>query len=130
MAGKKGRRGWGRIRRLPSSKRFQANYVGPDKVRYNASPRSGASSTLRPGWLVNAASSSYPRGRPRRAAAQAATSETVTQYAERWIAERKLSERTRREYESKLRLHITPTPLGGVPIANLTAPMVRAGTPA
>jgi len=35
MAGKKGRRGWGRIRRLPSSKRFQANYVGPDKVRYN-----------------------------------------------------------------------------------------------
>ena len=30
MAGSKGRRGWGRIRRLPSkSKRYQANYVGP-----------------------------------------------------------------------------------------------------
>ena len=35
MAGKKGHRGWGRIRRLPS-KRFQANYVGPDLVRHNA----------------------------------------------------------------------------------------------
>jgi integrase len=63
---------------------------------------------------------------PVRAAAQAATSETVTQYAGRWIAERKLSERTRREYESKLRLHIAPTPLGSVPIASLTAPIARA----
>jgi hypothetical protein len=29
VVGKKGRRGWGRIRRLPSSGRYQANYVGP-----------------------------------------------------------------------------------------------------
>ena len=36
VVGKKGRRGWGRIRRLPSSGRYQANYVGPDRVRHNA----------------------------------------------------------------------------------------------
>jgi hypothetical protein len=35
MVGKQGRRGWGRIRRLPS-KRWQANYVGPDLMRHNA----------------------------------------------------------------------------------------------
>jgi hypothetical protein len=31
-----GASGWGRIRRLPSSGRYQANYVGPDRVRHNA----------------------------------------------------------------------------------------------
>jgi integrase len=128
MAGKKGRRGWGRIRRLPSSKRFQANYVGPDKVRYNG-PDTFGSRLDAEAWLaserrlIELGVWTSPRVR---AAAQAATSETVTQYAGRWIAERKLSERTRREYESKLRLHITPTPLGSVPIAILTAPIVRA----
>src|ERR1700757_4168572 len=35
VVGKKGRRGWGRIRRLPSSGRYQANYVGPDRARHN-----------------------------------------------------------------------------------------------
>jgi len=35
MAGKKGRRGWGWIRRLPS-KRYQASYIGPDLVRHLA----------------------------------------------------------------------------------------------
>jgi hypothetical protein len=60
-----------------------------------------------------------------RAAAQVGSSETVTQYAERWIAERKLSPRSREGYESNLRLHIKPTPLGAVPISSLTAPMVR-----
>ncbi len=30
-----GRRGWERIRKLPSGK-YQASYVGPDKVRYTA----------------------------------------------------------------------------------------------
>jgi len=35
MAGKKGHRSWGRIRRLPS-KRYQASYVGPDLLRHGA----------------------------------------------------------------------------------------------
>jgi integrase len=128
MAGKKGRRGWGRIRRLPSSKRFQANYNGPDKIRYNA-PFTFTSKLDAEAWLaaerrlMELDAWTSPR---LRAAQQAATSETVSQYAERWIAQRKLSERTRKEYESKLRLHIAPTPLGVVPISGLTAPMVRA----
>jgi integrase len=133
MAGKKGRRGWGRIRRLPSSKRFQASYMepgpaGPDKVRYNA-PDTFGSRLDAEAWLaserrlIELGAWTPP---PVRAAQQMATSETVTQYADRWIAERKLSPRTRKEYESKLRLHIKPAPLGSVPIASLTAPMVRA----
>ena len=35
MAGKKGRRGWGWIRRLPSG-RYQATYMGPDVLRHRA----------------------------------------------------------------------------------------------
>lgn len=128
MAGKQGRRGWGRIRKLPSSKRFQANYVGPDKVRYNA-PYTFTSRLDAEAWLASERrliELSAWTSPPVRAAAQTASFETVSQYAGRWIAQRKLSERTRREYESKLRLHIAPTPLGAVPIASLTAPMVRA----
>ena len=36
MAGKAGRRGWGWIRRLPSSRRCQASYIGPDLCRHYA----------------------------------------------------------------------------------------------
>src|ERR1700760_2819355 len=35
MVGQPNRRGWGRIRKLPS-KRWPANYVGPDLARHNA----------------------------------------------------------------------------------------------
>jgi len=36
MAGKKGQRGFGYLRRLPS-KRYQASYIGPDTIRHKAS---------------------------------------------------------------------------------------------
>jgi integrase len=53
-------------------------------------------------------------------------SESVADYAGRWIAERKLRPRTREGYEAKLRLHITPTVLGRTPVATLTPQTVRS----
>jgi hypothetical protein len=35
MSATKNHRGWGYLRKLPS-KRWQASYIGPDGVRYNA----------------------------------------------------------------------------------------------
>ena len=75
MAGKKGHRSWGRIRRLPS-KRYQASYVGPDLVRHNA-PSTFTTKMDAEAWLHAerrsmeleswvAPACGWPRRRPRR----------------------------------------------------------------
>jgi len=129
VANTNGHRGWGHIRKLPSG-RFQASYMDPNakEVRHYASMTYTAREDAEH-WLINERRSMelkrWVAPALRRAEAKM-KSETVADYAKRWIAERKLRPRTREGYESKLRLHITPTALGRTPIADLTAQAVRS----
>ena len=55
MAGRKGRRGWGRIRQLPNKgRRYQANYVWPPMTttRHNA-PTTFSTRALAEQWLAD-----------------------------------------------------------------------------
>lgn len=49
MAGKRGHRGFGHVRRLPS-KRYQASYTGPDGARHSA-PSTYDNKALAEAWL-------------------------------------------------------------------------------
>lgn len=125
MAGKKGHRGWGRIRRLPS-KRFQANYVGPDLVRHNA-PTTFTTKMDAEAFL-HAERRSIEQGTwvapGQRVAGQKATAVTVADYARTWIEHRNVKPRTKAHYHSLLDRHIAP--LGRVLLRNLTPEAVRA----
>lgn len=125
MARTKGSRGWGHIRRLPSG-RFQASYIGPDRVRH-AAPITYSHKQRAEGWLsderrlMEQDTWTPPAAR---SAARSAGRVTLAEYAATVIAERTLKPRTRLHYESLLRLHINPT-IGKVPIGSLTQPAVR-----
>src|ERR1700756_2762049 len=110
-----GHRGWGHIRRLPSG-RYQASYIGPfDKATRHLSATTYSVRALAERWLaderrlIEAGKWTPPATRT---LAQTAPAITVADYGRTWVAERKLRPRTRGEYQSKLRLHIEPTPLG------------------
>ncbi|KAA1248766.1 tyrosine-type recombinase/integrase [Mycobacterium simiae] len=126
MAGKKGRRGWGWIRRLPSG-RYQASYIGDDLLRHTA-PTTYTAKMDAEHWLA-----SERRLIERdewtppatRAAAKKAKAITLAEYAERWIEHRDIKPRTRAHYETLLEDHIKPR-LGRVALTSLTPEAVRA----
>ncbi len=128
MARAKGSRGWGHIRRL-SSRRFQASYIGPDRVRHTA-PITYTHRLRAEGWpadqrrLMEQDIWTPPAAR---SAARAAGRVTLAEYAATVVAERTLKPRTRLHYESLLRLHINDT-IGKVPIAHPSWPSAP-GTP-
>jgi integrase len=131
MTGKKGRRGWGKIRSLPS-KRYQASYVGPDLVRHTA-PNTYTSKLDAEGWLAD------ERRRverdewtppAQRAAEKNAQGITLGEYGPTWIEQRTkggqpLKPRTKSHYTALFDEHIKPK-LGKVALKNLTPEAVRA----
>src|SRR6476661_8787272 len=107
MAGRKGRRGWGRIRQLRNkSKRYQASYTWPPMTtaRHNA-PTTFSTRALAEQWLaderrlVERGQWAPPKDRLHREVVRA---QTFGDYATRWIDERGLKESSRKEYR---RLH-------------------------
>jgi integrase len=126
MAGKKGHRSWGRIRRLPS-KRYQANYVGPDLARHNA-PSTFTTKMDAEAWL-HAERRSVEHGAwvapALRVAEKKAKAITLGEYADTWLEHRNVKHRTRSMYRDLLRLHIKPR-LGRVPLKNITPETIRA----
>jgi integrase len=126
MAGKKGHRTWGRIRRLPS-KRYQANYVGPDLVRHNA-PTTFTTKMDAEAWL-HAERRSMELGTwvapVIRVAQKKAKTVTLGDYAQTWIDQRHVKPRTRIGYQALLDRHIVPG-LGRVPLNNFSPELVRS----
>lgn len=122
----KGRRSFGRIRKLPSGQ-YQAGYVGPDlethyaehtfTAKIDAEAWLAAERTLveKPGWMAPKA---------RRAYEEANRPPTVGEYATGWLGSRDLKPRTRAEYERLLEKQIVPG-LGGKLITEVTPTMVR-----
>jgi integrase len=113
------RRGFGRLRQLPSG-RWQAAYVGPDTKLHKA-PRTYASESDAQGWL----------SQERRkidlgtwGAVERSDGITLRAYATQWIEHRQLRPRTRAHYESMLERLILPE-LGDAKIVTLTPAKVR-----
>jgi integrase len=127
MVGKPGRRGWGKIRQLPASKRYQASYVGPDLVRHTA-PATFTAKMDAEHWLSN-----ERRDIERdqwiapalRVADKKAKAVTLAEYADRWIEHRNIKPRTRSMYKDLMRRHIRES-LGRLPLKNLTPETIRA----
>jgi len=106
MATRRARRGWGKVRALPSG-RFQASYVGPDNARHNAGETFGTRDAA-VGWLHGERRAIdlgvwTPPGE-----AEAADVLTVEGYAREWLAQRDLRPSTRHLYASLLDGRILP----------------------
>jgi len=116
----KGRkRSFGSVRKLPSG-RWQARYTGPDGLTYKA-PDTFENQTRASEWLVEREAEilrdewTDPE----------AGNVTLSEYADRWVKDRDLKQRSRTEYERHLRLHVKPY-LGVRSIGRITPPLIRA----
>lgn len=113
------RRGFGRLRELPSG-RWQAAYIGPD-TKLHSAPRTYAKEHDAEGWLA---------GERRKidlgtwGAVERSDGITLRTYAEQWIEHRQLRPRTKQHYESMLKRLILPD-LGDIKIVTLTPAKVR-----
>ncbi len=119
MPSSRKRREFGAVRRLPSG-RWQASYLAPDGLRRNA-PATFPTKADAHAWLTVRQSDMLrgdwldpDLGRL-----------TLGVYGPRWIAEHRLSPRTRDLYESLYRLHIAPF-LSNSQLAAVTTESVRA----
>lgn len=125
MPAKKGMRGWGRLRQLPSG-RWQAGYVGPDGLLHRPASTFGAKMDAE-GWLaherrrIDLGVWTPPGAEPEKDDAAL----TLAAYAEQWLAERNLKPRTRTLYRDLLRLHIAPV-LGDAELSAITPATVRS----
>ncbi|WP_301548588.1 site-specific integrase [Micromonospora sp. C95] len=118
MAGSKGRRRFGNVRRLPSG-RFQARYVGPDGLERKA-PRTFETERQAGKWLT-VVESEIIKGDW---SAPEAGEIKLEPYGRKWIAERKLQPRSRENYEDLFRLHIRPH-LGGLALGAIKPQTIR-----
>ena len=120
------RRGFGRVRRLPSG-RYQAGYVGPDLNLHNALDtfhmREDAEAWLaRERELTHSEAWRPPKVRDDLARLQP---DTLERFAEAWLGSRTLKPRTYALYRSLLDRFIVPG-LGDVPLRDLSPAVVRA----
>ena len=127
MAAETDRRGWGRIRRLPSRK-YQAAYVGPD-ARLHQAPATFSAHIDAEGWLATERRLIELGGWTAPAArhlARYANTITVGEYVEEWIAQRELARWTRISYESTLRTAIAGSVIAPIAVKQLTPAQVTA----
>lgn len=113
------RRGFGRLRQLPSG-RWQAQYIGPDTKLHKA-PRTYANEHDAEGWLA-AERRKIDLGTW--GAVERSDGITVEKYADRWLEQRQLRPRTKQLYKSMLDRLILPD-LGDTKLVKLTPARVR-----
>lgn len=115
---------FGTAHKLPSG-RYRAMYFGPDGRRYKADRTFLTEKDAR-GWLsLRQADIIKKSWTPPEADEPARPKITLTDYAEQWIAQRDLKDRTREHYRKLLDEHILDSPLGALPLASITADDVR-----
>ena len=114
------RRSFGMVRRLPSG-RWQANYHQPRLGKRVNAPMTFKAKSDATAWLASeetALRSGRPAVDPRQAR------ERFTEYAERWLKERPLRDRTREVYASILRVDVLPD-FGNSRLDGITPDAVR-----
>ncbi len=115
---------FGTAHKLPSG-RYRAMYFGPDGRRYNA-PKTFLTEKDARGWLsLRQAEIIRKAWTPPEADAVPQPKLTFETYADTWLKQRDLKDRTREHYEKLLEDHIKPR-FGQLPIASITADDVRA----
>lgn len=113
------RRGFGRLRQLPSG-RWQAAYIGPD-AKLHTAKRTYAEEHDAEGWLA---------GERRKidlgtwGAVERSDGITLAKYADRWLEQRQLRPRTKQLYKSMLDRLILPD-LGDTKLVKLTPASIR-----
>jgi integrase len=112
------RREFGAIKRRASGK-YSASYVGPDGVRRFGGQEFATKSDAQ-AWLAQRQAEVYTRSWVDPSLGRI----TLTEYGTRWIAEHKLSPRTRDLYAGLFRLHIEPF-LGARAIEEIKPETVR-----
>lgn len=127
------RRNWGKVKKQPTKKpSYQASFIGPDGQRHYA-PNTFTSKSFAEGWLSNEqigiemSTVSGQRWKPPKERATEKKAEVIrlAQYGKTVMDQRKLSARTRIEYEAKWSQLIEPK-LGNVAVRELTPTAVRA----
>lgn len=110
--------------------RWQASYIGPDGCRHSA-PTTFSDEITAEGWLVDERRliereqwTSPAQCKTERKAEQQTTRIILEQYAETWIAQRDIKERTRVHYRAVLDKHLGS--LGKVAVSDLKPDAIRA----
>ncbi|BBG03977.1 MULTISPECIES: tyrosine-type recombinase/integrase [Pseudonocardia] len=114
-----GHRRFGLIRKLPSG-RYQASYLGPDGRR-RAAPDTFARKREAEQWLAAVETELLRDDWTDPALGKI----PLREFAEQWIAEHKISRRTREEYASVWRLHLASY-LGDYPIGQISTDLIRS----
>lgn len=114
---------FGTAHKLPSG-RYRAMYYGPDGRRYKAPTTFLAERDAR-GWL-SLRQAEIIRGAwmPPEAEMPAAMKQTFAEYADTWMADRELKDRTRSHYRDLLDDHLLPA-FGSLPLRSITTDDVR-----
>jgi integrase len=115
---------FGTVETLPSG-RHRARYRGPNGRRYTAPTLFLTKKDARAWLALRQAEIIRKAWTPPEAQGPAALKLTLAAYADQWLKHRDLKPRTREHYAKLLAQHITPPPLGPLPIASITADDVR-----
>jgi integrase len=114
---------FGTAHKLPSG-RYRAMYFGPDGRRYKASTTFLTEKDAR-GWLSLRQSEIIRKAWvPPEADQTPVPRLTFASYAETWLSQRDLKDRTREHYRKLLDVQLVPT-FGALPLASITADDVR-----
>lgn len=127
MAGKRTRRSFGALRKLPSG-RWQAKYTGPNG-QWQKAPRTFAAQDDAIGWL-NAERRLIDMDvwtplSERDIAPEPAHVLTLAEYGERWIAHRHIKESTRHLYRRQFAQHVAASTVGPMALDAVTVDDVR-----
>ncbi|UQE75792.1 site-specific integrase [Gordonia sp. PP30] len=120
------KRRFGNVRKLPSG-RYQARYTGPD-LRIHKGPRTWEAKDDAVGWLraeERLVELDLWRAPEVRDASKQAQSVSTSDYADKWIRQRRLKPTTRAQYESYCKNFLDGTDLGSTPVGVLTLADVR-----
>jgi integrase len=105
---------------------YRARYFGPNGRRYKA-PTLFLTKREARAWLsLRQAEIVRKAWEPPEATEQKPARTTFADYAEQWLAERDLKERTREHYRKLLDQHLLEAPFASLPLASITSDDVRA----
>jgi integrase len=105
---------------------YRARYFGPDGRRYKA-PTLFLTKREARSWLSLRQSEIIRKAwEPPEATEQKPARTTFTEYAELWLAERELKDRTREHYRKLLDQRLLPAPFAALPLSSITSDDVRS----
>lgn len=115
---------FGTAHKLPSG-RYRAMYFGPDGRRYTA-PKTFLTEKDARGWLsLRQAEVIRKAWEPPEAHEQKPEPITFAEYADHWLTERELKDRTREHYRKLLDQRLLKAPFASLPLASVTSEDVR-----